>query len=260
MSGSIWSISRVLVPACALFASSAAAQAPVAAEPQREGPVRVAPAPVEAHDDTTPKGALKLLSAALRDGDAERIRRVMHAGNPAEVRMVSSMAEMARSMAQLQKAAVKAFGEEGAKEMVGDTLATDADGRARIDAAEVRLTGDTATVVVPEGEDAPVVLKKVGGHWKVPMAELSKNADPIALDERLTELAGQRTLVEELTKEISEGHFATAAQAKDAWQSRAMQSVTRRPPARKPPPDAAKQGAGASVPSGEATARPASAR
>src|SRR5687767_15714353 len=88
--------------------------------------------------------------------------------SPAETRMVGSMADMARAMAQLQKAAVKAFGDEGAKEIVGDTQATDADGRARIDAADVRVTGDTATVIVPEGEDAPVVLKRVGGHWKVP--------------------------------------------------------------------------------------------
>lgn len=257
MSGHICRLSWGCAMGCTLFATSAAAQAPAAVDLPRQPSGQVPPPSAEVHDDTTPKGALKMLSAALRDGDAQRIRHVMHAGNPAEVRMVSSMAEMAQAMAQLQRAAVKTFGEEGAKEMVGDTLATDADGRARIDAAEVRLTGDTATVIVPEGEDAPVVLKKVGGHWKVPMAELSKNADPTALDERLAELAGQRTLVEELTKEISAGQFATPAQAKEAWQSRAMQSVTRRPPARRPP-DGAKQGAGATVPSGETAARPAS--
>src|SRR6185503_3243375 len=102
-----------------------------------------------------------------------------------ETRMVAAMADMAAAMAQLQKASVKAFGEEGAKEIVGDTQTTDAQGRARIDAADVRLAGDTATVTVPEGEDAPVVLKRVGGQWKVPMSELSKNAEAAALEERL---------------------------------------------------------------------------
>ena len=225
---------------------------------QQAAPRPTTAPPPAAHDATTPKGALKLLSSALRDGDAERIRSVMHASSPAETRMVASMAEMARAMAQLQKAAVKAFGEEGAREIVGDTQATDADGRARIDAADVRVTGDTATVMVPEGEDAPVVLKRVAGQWKVPMAELSKNADPAALDERLAELTEQRKLVMQLTEEIGNRQFNSPAQAKDAWQSRAMQAVTRRPAPRKPQPqpEAGKPGKTPTVPAGDASARP----
>jgi len=235
-----------------------AAPAP-AGEPRREETqtgTAVAPVP----DATTPKGALKILAAALRDGDADKIRQVMHATNPSEVRMVASMADMARAMAQLQKAAVKAFGEEGAKEIVGDTRATDAEGRARIDAADVKVTGDTATVTVPDGEDAPVVLKRVGGLWKVPMSELSKNADPAALDERLAELSEQRKLVAELTDEISGGQFTSATAAKDAWQSRAMQAVTRRPPARRPPAERSKPAGESPTPAGDASARPASGR
>jgi hypothetical protein len=163
-------------------------------------------------------------------------------------------------MAELQKAAVKAFGEEGAKQLVGDTQATDADGRARIDSADVRVEGDSAKVIVREGEDAPVVLRRVGGHWKVPMAELSKNADPAALDERLAELNEQRKLVAQLAQEIGEGQFSSAVQAKDAWQSRAMQAVTRRPPPRKQPADGAKSGREHPTPAGDASARPASGK
>jgi putative N-acetylmannosamine-6-phosphate epimerase len=182
----------------------------------------------------------------------------MDATNPAETRMVAAMAEMAKAMADLQKAAVKAFGQEGAKEIVGDTAATDAEGRARIDAAEVRVQGDTATVVVAEGEDTPVVLRRVGRHWKIPMAELSKNANAAVLDERLAELAEQRKLVAQLTTEIAEGQFNSPAQAKDAWQSRAMQAVTRRPPARKPQGEPNKSQQESSAPTRDASARPAS--
>jgi hypothetical protein len=229
-------------------------------QPPRQAPAPsgASPAPKQI-ELSTPKGALKNLATALRDGDAERIRQIMHATNPSEVRMVASMAEMAGAMAELQKAAVKAFGEEGAKALVGDTQATDAEGRARIDAAEVRIQGDTATVVVPEGEDAPVVLKRVGAQWKVPMSELSKNADPAALDERLAELSEQRKLVAALTKEIADGQFGNPEQAKEAWQSRAMQVVTRRPPAPRKPEQ---EGSGARRPqepaaSGSDAARPA---
>jgi hypothetical protein len=227
--------------------------APADRKPARPGARPSAPE----HDLTTPKGTLKVLASALRDGDAGRIREVMYATTPAENRMVAAMADMAAAMAQLQKAAVKVFGEEGAKEIVGDTQATDAQGRARIDAADVRLAGDTATVIVPEGEDAPVVLKRVGAQWKVPMSELAKNADPTALEERLTELTEQRKLVAQLTDEIGQGQFKTPGQAKDAWQSRAMQAVTRRPPPRKPQPEGAKPTEPTST-AGDASARPAS--
>ena len=239
-------------------ATPAPAPAPAISQPKRDG----APSPGADNDTTTPRGTLKVLAAALRDGDAERIRQVMYATTPAETRMVAAMADMAKAMAELQKAAVKAFGEEGAKQLVGDTQANDTEGRARIDAADVRVQGDSATVIVREGEDAPVILRRVDGHWKVPMAELSKNADPAALDERLAELSEQRKLVAELTQEIGGGQFSSAAQAKDAWQSRAMQAVTRRPSAARKQ-DGAKTEPGRNVPTGagaDASARPASGK
>src|SRR4051812_17110717 len=112
------SVTRTLFPflIAALVTISATAQVTPAppAEPKREAPARAATqAPAVEHDLTTPKGALKHLAAALRDGDAERIRRVMYATTPSEARMVAAMADMAKAMALLQKAAVKAFGEEG---------------------------------------------------------------------------------------------------------------------------------------------------
>ena len=214
-------------------------------------------------DSSTPKGALKRLATALRDGDAEAIRQVMYAADPAEVRMVAAMAEMARAMALLQRAAVKAFGEEGAKEVIGDTQTTDAQGRARIDSADVRVQGETATVILSEGEDAPVTLRRVDGRWKVPMSELSKDADRSVLDERLAELAEQAKVVQQIAKDIEGGQFNTPAQAYSAWQSRAMQAVTRRPPAKKPEggaprkPQEQEQEQGRAPAPGDVSARPA---
>ena len=229
-------ISLLTASAAALPASAQAQRA--APEPKKAAVATTTPpaasdADAEA-DASTPKGALKRLATALRDGDAEAIRQVMYAADPAEVRMVAAMAEMARAMALLQRAAVKAFGEEGAKEVIGDTQTTDAQGRARIDSADVRVQGETATVILPEGEDAPVTLRRVDGRWKVPMSELSKDADRSLLDERLAELAEQAKVVQQIAKDIEGGQFNTPAQAYSAWQSRAMQAVTRRTPAKKP--------------------------
>jgi hypothetical protein len=206
-------------------------------------PLPSSPAPVAASapssadapvNDSTPKGVLKQLAAALRDGDAERIRNVMHAATPAETKMVAAMAETARAMAALQKAAIKQFGREAAKEVVGDTDGTDAESKARIDSAEVKVQGDTATITMEDGEETPVVLKRVGGHWKLPMSELAKGADPGALEERLVALADQARLVRDLATEIETGKYNTPAQAHEAWQSRAMQASMQKRPEKKP--------------------------
>jgi hypothetical protein len=190
--------------------------------------------------NATPKGALKLLAVALRDGDADRIRQVMYAANPTETRMVAAMAEMARAMAALQKAAVKAFGKDAAKEVVGDTDATDSESKAHIDAAEVKIQGDTATVTMEDGEEAPVVLKRVDGRWRLPMSELSRGADLAALEERLAGLAQQAKLVRELADEVAAHKYASPAQAHEAWQSRAMQASMQRAPRVEKKPDAAR--------------------
>ena len=206
----------------------------------REQPARIDPPPTDpassasaevpapADTNTTPKGALKMLAAALRDGDADRIKQVMYASTPAEAKMVAAMAEMAKSMATLQRSAVKAFGRVGAKEVVGDTDSTDAESKARIDAADVKIAADVATVTMADGEEAPVVLKRVDGRWRLPMAELSRGADPKALDERLAELATLSKVVRDLPEEVGAGKYPTAVQAQEAFQSRAMQASMRR--------------------------------
>jgi hypothetical protein len=218
---------------------SAGTQQPVPPAPPPRGAAPAAPASSSGQadvNDTSPRGVLKLLAAALRDGDPERIRAVMHAATPAESKMVTAMAEMARAMSALQKAAVKQFGREAAKEVVGDTDATDAESKARIDSADVKISGDTATVTMEDGEETPVVLKRVAGHWKLPMSELSKGADPAALEERLVALADQARLVRDLAGEIESGKYNTPAQAHEAWQSRAMQASMQKRPDKKPDP------------------------
>lgn len=220
----------------------------VDAPPIGPAPSTSADAPAPPDTNTTPKGALKMLAVALRDGDAERIKQVMHASTPAEAKMVNAMAEMAKSMATLQRSAVKAFGREGAKEVVGDTDSTDAESRARIDAADVKIAGDAATVTMADGVEAPVVLKRVDGRWRLPMSELSRGADPKALDERLAELATLAKVVRDLAEEVGAGKYQTAVQAQEAFQSRAMEASMRRtaavPPRNGPAlPQAQKQNA-----------------
>ena len=241
------------VSAFALVAATAVAVLPPVAFAQTTRPATQPAA--------TPKDALKQLNVAMRDGDRERIRSLMDSRTPLESSMVDAMASMAEALAGLQRAASKAFGPEGAKDVTGDDGAHWADGLAKIDSAEVNLNGDVATVVYrspaaqtqpspppapadpkaipatnpppPAGERSePVSLRRVGGEWKLPVSQLSAGADRTALEQRLAELAVQTKLVREVTEEITAGKYDTAEKAADAWHSRFMQSLGPKPATR----------------------------
>jgi hypothetical protein len=91
------------------------------------------------------------------------------------------------------------------------------------------VQGDTATVTMEDGEEAPVVLKRVEGAGDCRCPSCPVVADLAALEERLAGLSEQSKLVRELAEEIGTGKYASPAQAKEAWQSRAMQASMRRP-------------------------------
>jgi hypothetical protein len=182
-----------------------------------------------AADLSTPRAALRALNLAMRDGDVETIERVFLVKSPAQARMVDADAQLAAALAELRRAAVKAFGDDGAKTVTGDSGAGAAQSLARIDAAEISISGDTATITYPDEKDAPFILKKVDSEWKVPVSQLSKPLDPAALEQRLEDLAVQRKVVREISAKIRSGAFANAEQAREAWQSKILQAATSQP-------------------------------
>ena len=146
--------------------------------------------------------------------------------------MVNADAEMAAALAKLRAVAVQVYGPQAADVITGDTDAGATESAARIEAADVTVTGDVATVVYRDEKDSPFVLKKSGGSWKVPVSQLGKPLDPAALDQRLADLAIQRKVVEELTDQIRQKRFATAEEAREAWRTRILQAATSQPATR----------------------------
>jgi hypothetical protein len=187
------------------------------------------PTTVPVADLSTPRSALRALNKAMREGDVETIKRVFLVRSPAQERMVDADAQMAAALAALREAAVKAFGEEGAKTITGDSAAGTAQSTARIDSAQIAIQGDTATITYPDEKDSPFVLKRVNLEWKVPVSQLNKPLEPAALEQRLEDLAVQRNVVHEITRGIRGGAFSNAEQAREAWQSRILQAATSQP-------------------------------
>lgn len=260
---------RTLVVALVLAGGGAHASG-AAPDPSAPGAPST-PAPQTPAQPPGPKDALKRLAAAMRKGDAAEIRAVLYAADDTEAKMAAAMADYAAALAGLQKSAVAAFGEEGAKELTGD--APPGEEVARIDAAALSVDGDDATVTFvpdkkdvkppagqqPKGEEEdpppppePVRLKKVDGHWRVPVAGLSKGAAPEEVKQRLADLAAQTKLIQEISTEVAAGKYKSAEKAGEAWRMKVyaltpMPSTqpTTRPAADKPAKPAGPDVAGA---------------
>lgn len=216
-------------------------------------------------DETALRDALKTLARSLQDGKADGIKQVIYAANPTERKMVDAMAAMAVQIAGLYKASAKAFGEDEARALTGDAAAE----MSRIDDAAVSIDGDTATVhyrapAEPQsapGEDDPppapgknadnapapgpdegtpaaepkgMILKRVEGRWRVPMSELSKDATPAGIEQRLADLDVQTRVISDLAQEVAKGKYRSADEAAEAWHAKMMQALTPgKPPAGK---------------------------
>ncbi|HSU68137.1 MAG TPA: hypothetical protein VLJ39_14765 [Tepidisphaeraceae bacterium] len=187
------------------------------------------PATAPVADLSTPRTALRALNQAMREGDVETIKRLFLASNPSEVKMIEADAEMAAALAELRRAAIKQFGEEGARTVTGDSGESAAKSVSRIDTAEIDVRGDVATIVYPDQKDAAFALKKVRGEWRVPMSDLGKPLDAGTLEQRLSDLSVQRKVVLDITRQIRAGTFANAEQAREAWQTRILQAATSQP-------------------------------
>ena len=224
----------IAAAAAALVAGSIASAPPTAAAaPKPNAPPATRPTTAPTTQPAGPKDVLKQLASAMRRGEAGEIRGVLYAANETEARMALATSEYAAALAGLQKAAVAAFGEHGAKELTGD--APPGEEIARIDAATLSIDGDTATVTFvpdksPEPVPAanaepdpappppePVVLKRVAGRWRVPVASLAKGAAPGEIEQRLADLSAQTGLIKEIAQEIAAGKYKTAEQAGEAW-------------------------------------------
>jgi hypothetical protein len=188
--------------------------------------LRAGPTTAPTVDLSTPRATLRSLNQAMREGDVDVIKRLFFASTPMETQMVEADAQMAGALAELRVAAIKAFGSENAKILTGESAAGTAESLARIEAADIAVDGDTATVHYSNDKESPFVLKKVGNEWKIVVSQLGKPLNPAALEQRISDLAVQRRVVQEIAAEIRSGHFASSERAREAWQSRILQAAT----------------------------------
>jgi len=177
-------------------------------------------------DLSTPRATLRTLNQAMREGDVEVIKGLFLAVTPGEMLMVEADARMAGALAELRMAAVQGFGPENARLLTGDTSAGAAESLARIEAADIVVNGDTAVVRYRDDKESTFVLKRVGNEWKIVVSQLGRPHNPAALEQRISDLAVQRRIVQDITAQIRSGRFASSEKAREAWQNRILQAAT----------------------------------
>jgi hypothetical protein len=217
-------------------ATAPATPADPATRPPATGPATVAatrpasgpssqPATSPAGSLDSPRASLKWFAAALRDGDASQLRKVVFTASDAEDHMVGAMGEMAHALASLHRAAVAAFGPEAATRFTDDTAAHFDQTVARIDAADVATDGDVATVRYAEDKDNPFTLRKVKDQWRIPASQFAGGAMPDVVERRAAEMLVQARIVTEVARDIAAAKYRTADAASLAWRSKMMSAL-----------------------------------
>ena len=170
-------------------------------------------------DQSTPKGALKVLTTALDTGDRKMLLEVFHADTPVEKKMIEATAALAEATAELRGAASKAFGEQASRALGVDPAAVP-EAMARVDASAVTIEGDKATVTSPEDQNDKLVLVHRGEKWHVPMSQIAPSADEGNVDKSLRDTAEHVKLLKQLAGEVSAGQYKTPTEARQELDKR----------------------------------------
>jgi len=162
-------------------------------------------------DLSSPKAAAKSLYQAVEASDAAAVRKVLQADDAGQRELAAAFAELLVAGKSLTDAASKRFGQAG--EEIGQAM-VGKDEPARIDAAEEKRSGDTATLVFP-GQSRPMTFRQSGGKWRLRVMDYA-GATPENLPRQLAMLRRITSVLEQSAREIGEGRYATVDDARKA--------------------------------------------
>jgi hypothetical protein len=174
-------------------------------------------------DQSTPRGALRILSAGMDEGDGAKFRAVFRIGNPQEQQLVDALVSFHEAIAKFNKAAVDAFGNDQARRLTGDRIAMQAQALADLQVMPESVKDDEATVG-PESQPQ-IRLKRIDGKWYVPVGMLAPNAEPANVQAVIDDNKLRAAIYNEFTSELSTDKYKTAEEAGDALQLKLMKAA-----------------------------------
>jgi hypothetical protein len=172
---------------------------------------------------STPKGAAKLLQAAMDAGNKELVRSLLWTETPVEQRMADAMAEVSAAAAALRQASVSAFGTDNTNAVLGESALH---AGAPIDAAtETRQPDGSVTLTVtPTSPDAitePMTLREKDGRWHIVIPHSLKPDD---LDRVLADVSAKVEVFRKMADEIAAGKYRSMNEVASVLHGKLLQS------------------------------------
>lgn len=173
----------------------------------------------------SPKEVLQQLNVAMQTGDAESIRALLWAQNDEEQQLIEAVIDLSQAIVKLRQAATQAFGQDGARPLVGQPDVEQSN--AAIAAATQEVGADIATVDLGVGRQ--VFLIKQEGHWRVPIAMVTEGLTEVNVAQRTQEIRLRAQLFRETADEIADGRHKDAEAAAEALRTRVMRPAVTQP-------------------------------
>ena len=176
---------------CALFALGVACLIPVA--PAKAGP-----------DLSTPKKAAIVFSKAIEAGDMDGVK-ASSVGTDDDYAALKTVSDMVGALKRMQAAMIKKYGDDAKKlQDLSSPMSS------QFEAAQEKVDGDTATLVVKPDDKYPPTLKKIGDDWKMDLKVMSSDPD----FPKIKEVAKKAVpLLDDFTKDVEAGKYATISDA-----------------------------------------------
>jgi hypothetical protein len=170
-------------------------------------------------DLSTPKAAAKTFGQGLSDGDAETVKAAAIA-NEDQVKALEALVRAVSNFKKVEEAAVAKFGDAG-KSIANPGSMSIGDELAKIDTAEEKIDGDSATLT-PAESTQPLQLRKIDGQWKVDFAAMPGSEQAAEALPMINAMADAAT---ELADEISADKYKTAEEAKTALKQKLLAAM-----------------------------------
>jgi len=188
-------------------------------------PPSTTPAPIP-EDQSTPRGALRVLAAGMDAGEGSKIRAVFRIANPQEQKLVDALVEYHEAYVRFCKAAVEAFGDNEARRLTGDRVAAQSQSLAALQSMPEEIKGDSATVGAES--ETQIHLGRVDGKWFVPVAMLAPGVEPAKIQQVIDDTRLRAAIYNDFTAELAADKHKTAEEAGDALQLKLMKAAMER--------------------------------
>jgi hypothetical protein len=168
-------------------------------------------------DLSSPKKAATAFALALQKGDFAALKSAT-TGTDADYKLMQTITAMTAAANKLHDAAVSRFGQDGNK--IAVATGNPGDIPRQIEESDEKVTGDKASITKKGATEAnSVKLAKVGGEWKVDLAQFPQK-DQIAAQAPMLDATGK--VLAQAAGDVAAGKYQSATEASQDIQQRMM--------------------------------------